>query len=528
MVDRVLTSVKQNRGALRIAVIYLVIGGLWISLTEPLVERLTSDPTLRVTLGLLKGWGYVILTALLLYGLIRRHIAALHESAEEATVREQALMRALMDNVPDSIYFKDTQSRFIRGNRALANKLGVAQAEQVLGKTDFDFFSADHAQAAYADEQTILRTGQPIINREEKETWLHQPPAWVLTTKMPLRDNTGAVVGTFGISRDITERRHLELELRDKVATLQTLAEIDREIIAATEPESALELVCRRAAELMQAPKAAIAITSAINEMTMTASYGLRDPGRLAEELTRAWKSGVLSRRILQTRGVIGLEDILFSDMTKPEIGQGEDTHALVLVPLIAGERFLGVLGVFDTTSHSWAADELQILGMLAGQAAVALEKLRLFQAANSRALQLTTLNEISQALTSSLDLEQVLVTLLEKMRQTADAEACSVALVEQDSGDLVFRQAVGGDAAAVIGLRLERGQGLAGWVALHGQPLLIPNAATDPRAYHVDRNRFVTRDLVAVPLIARNTVIGVLELVNKCNGRFGADDVRL
>ncbi|CAG0932307.1 Sensor histidine kinase WalK [Thermoflexales bacterium] len=447
-----------------------------------------------------------------------------HKQVEAVLTQERLLLRTVLDNLPDAVYAKDRQGRKILTNRADLDNIGKSEAE-VLGKTDVEVFPLQVAAQFEADDQSVLQNGQPVLDREELLINEKGSRIWQTTSKLPLKNAAGQIVGLVGIGHNITERRRLESELRDKVATLQTLAEIDREIIAATEPERVLELVCRRAAELVRAPKSAIAITSiAGDEMTLTASYGVHDPARLAEEFTRAWQAGSL-----RTDEVLGLKDILVSGTAPPEIGRGEETRALALVPLIAGQEALGMLSIFDSAPHEWAADELRTLSMLASQAAVALEKLRLFQSARSRALRLTTLNEISQALTSSLDLDHVLTTLLEKVRQTTDAEACSVALVERASGDLVFRQAVGGDAAAMIGLRLHQDQGLVGWVAQHGQSLLVPNAAADPRIYQLASSTgFVTHDLVGVPLIARDRVTGVLELINKRVGRFGDDDVRL
>src|SRR5262249_13995498 len=111
-----------------------------------------------------------------------------------------------MDNVPDSIYFKDRQSRFTRINRYAAARFGVDSPAQAVGQTDFDFFTEEHAAKALHDEQEIIRTGQPLVNVEEKETRADGDVRWISTTKLPLRDRDGNVVGTFGISRDITER----------------------------------------------------------------------------------------------------------------------------------------------------------------------------------------------------------------------------------------------------------------------------------------------------------------------------------
>lgn len=127
-------------------------------------------------------------------------------SARDSADAEHArfLLTALLDKTTDQIYFKDRGSRFIRISTTLALKLGLAGPEEVIGKTDFDFFSEEHARQAFDDEQRIIQSGEPIVGIEERETWENGREAWVMTSKAPLRDERGAVIGTFGISRDVT------------------------------------------------------------------------------------------------------------------------------------------------------------------------------------------------------------------------------------------------------------------------------------------------------------------------------------
>jgi PAS domain S-box-containing protein len=134
--------------------------------------------------------------------------------AVDTMTRERHLLYTLMDNLPDSIYFKDRESRFIRINAAMARLFGLNQPSEATGKTDFDFFTREHAEQAFRDEQQVLRTGQPLVNLEEKETWPDGSVTWKSTTKMPLRDFQGQIIGTFGVSRDITLRKQYEAELQ--------------------------------------------------------------------------------------------------------------------------------------------------------------------------------------------------------------------------------------------------------------------------------------------------------------------------
>ena len=146
----------------------------------------------------------------------------IHKMAEEALAKEQFLINALMNNLSDHVYFKDRDSRFIRINKSLALSFGLDDPALAEGKTDFDFFTREHAQQAFEDEQTIIRTGQ-LLNIEEKETHPNRPDTWVSTIKLPLTDNNGNIIGTFGISRDVTKRKQAEEELAQEQYLMRTL-----------------------------------------------------------------------------------------------------------------------------------------------------------------------------------------------------------------------------------------------------------------------------------------------------------------
>jgi PAS domain S-box-containing protein len=137
-----------------------------------------------------------------------RLVQSVHERSAELT-RQQYILDTFMDNIPDAIYFKDLGSHITRTNKAHATGMGFNHPAEAIGKSDFDFFPEEQARAKYELEQEIIRTGRPVLSLEESDGAGH----WVLTTKMPLRDEHGEVIGTFGISHDITEMKQAQAEL---------------------------------------------------------------------------------------------------------------------------------------------------------------------------------------------------------------------------------------------------------------------------------------------------------------------------
>ncbi len=133
---------------------------------------------------------------------------------QQQLAREQFLFSTLMKQLPDSIYFKDEDSRFMAVNEATAKKMGFENPSQILGKTDFDFFTSDHAEKAFHDEKEMMNKNKAIIGAEEKETWPDGSVTWVSTTKIPLHNENNETIGTFGISRDITAKKAIEQKLK--------------------------------------------------------------------------------------------------------------------------------------------------------------------------------------------------------------------------------------------------------------------------------------------------------------------------
>ena len=194
---------------------------------------------LRTSVRLVDRAGHKYLSGVMLDVTARMMIeAALHE--------ERGLFDALMDTLPDHIYFKDLESCFMRVNRAQAEHLGAPSPLRMIGLSDADFFDSIYAQKALADEQQVIRTGSPMMDFEDEEVWPDGRRRWVTTSKMPLRNLNGEIVGTFGVSRDITERKAADEELRERS---RQLAQANEELRLEMEERRALQ------SQLLQAQK---------------------------------------------------------------------------------------------------------------------------------------------------------------------------------------------------------------------------------------------------------------------------------
>jgi PAS domain S-box-containing protein len=229
-------------------------------------------------------------------------VQRVQERSAELT-RQQYILDTFMDNVPDQIYFKDLDCRITRANRAHAAKLGFSDPAEEIGKADFDFFPEEQARAKYEQEQEIIRTGQPILNLEEADG----VGRWALTTKMPLRDEKDEIIGTFGISRDITTVKETQAALEKAYAEVEQqvqerTAELQREITERERLQQEVIEAQQRAIRELSTP--VIPITDHILVMPLIGSI---DTMR-AKDITRALLAGISRHRakvvILDMTGV--------------------------------------------------------------------------------------------------------------------------------------------------------------------------------------------------------------------------------
>lgn len=205
--------------------------------------------------------------------------------------------------------------------------------------------------------------------------------------------------------------------------------------------------------------------------------------------------------------------------------------HALLLLPLIASERPIGLLILLDLKqARHFTPPEVEAARMLANHATIAVHNARLYEDTQRQLRVSALLNEASKVINSSLNTGEILQSLLTQMNELLNAEAISIALVDAQQDELVYTVAAGIGSQEIVGLRLPSNQGVSGWVMKHGEPALVPDMSQDPRfdAEGDRRTGQTTRAMICAPLQVKDEVLGTIQAINPRKGSFSETDLLL
>ena len=308
------------------------------------------------------------------------------KQAEAMLAEERNLLRTLIDNLPDAIYAKDMQGRYVLKNLADARSIGAASPEEVIGKTDFDFYPSEIAARFSADDQAVIRSGQPLINREELNVSEAGGQRWVLTTKAPWRDSQGQIVGLVGIGRDITARKHTEERMRRQLEHLTALREIDQAISSSFDLRFNLMTTLTQVTQQLGIDAVAVLLFHMGSQtLECAASHGFRTQ---AIEDTRLRLGESHAGRAALERRIVQVADLRAAGNEFPTPGLTDEHFVSYFgVPLIAKGQVKGVLELFHRTPFEPDEEWFDFLDALAAQAAIAVDNATLFndlQRANS------------------------------------------------------------------------------------------------------------------------------------------------
>jgi PAS domain S-box-containing protein len=350
---------------------------------------------------------------------------------EEALAQERNLLLTLVHNAPDPIYVKDIEGRFVICNMAVARQIGVASPDELVGKTDFDFHTQEMALRYYADERILLQSGRPLLNHKERILDGAGNPIWVLTTKVPLQDIQGQIIGLVGMSHDITDLVRTEEALGRQAARLALLNDVGGKIAAVLELESALETAAYLVQESFGYHHVALfTVDRERGELVMRARAG---------EFVALFP---LDHRIKLGQGLVGWAgehgETLLADDVRAEPRYANfypdliPTQSELCVPVQVGNETVGVLDVQSPQLNAFDQNDVKVMETLAGQIAVAIENARLYEAVRRELAERKRAEERSAAFSA----------LGQRLNSTTSAEEAARIIVE------VADQLVGWDAS--------------------------------------------------------------------------------
>lgn len=337
--------------------------------------------------------------------------------------------------------------------------------------------------------------------------------------------------------RDITDQAALLIEnarlhetVRRQAEEIAASYEVALNISADQPLDRLLDTVVAQAMDLLRCQGAGVFLWQEEHaELELVAAY---DP-----------EIDLRGMRATPGEGLVGRVFETGAPLTPDESGDWNDSDAdshfsfglpattVTAVPLVWQGKVLGVLLASDRTAgrHFGHGDQ-HLLTLLANQAAAAIASVQLYEETSRRLQELAFFNKTIQDITITLDLDEIFAILTRRVKDLLGIEACSIALVDREARELVFRMATGGGAETVLGERVPWGKGIVGAAAQRGKPVNVPDVSQDERFYQeMDKKQtdFVTQSILAVPMISRGQVVGVVEALNKPGG-FDREDERL
>jgi len=409
--------------------------------------------------------------------------------------------RGVFENATVGLSRTTPDGTIVFANKAIVRMLGFDS----LGELKKRNLTREGFAEASPRQEFLDRMAREGEVRGLESAWLKADGSviYVRESAWAIRDENGKVLYFESVVENITDRKHAELIVQDKVAALQSLAEIDREILAAENAQAILELVCRRVAELIKAPKSAIVVMeNSSRRYTMTA-HGFKYLDELNADFAEAVENGMLEH--WQS---FSISDRPNRKMYMSTLAEKENIQALVVEPFQTSSGSHGALVVFDTCVRHWTEDEKQLVRLLAGQTALALEKIRLLTDARRQANEFSGLYQVAGELMTHRDLPSLLELIVDKAAGLYQVSSSFIYLYNEKKEELELSVMSG--LQLPLGVVLKMGEGMAGKVAQERRPVNVENYSLWEKRARVYDGRTVLA-VLEVPMLFGGDLIGVL-----------------
>jgi PAS domain S-box-containing protein len=421
---------------------------------------------------------------------------------------------AVLDTAAALVMVVDLSGRILRFNRACEATTGYSFAE-VQGQVAWELFVANEERPQI--EQIFAELFAGGHPEPYQSYWLTKDRrrrliAWTSTALLDQADQVEYVVNT---GTDITEQHQLE-------ERLVAIHRLGRELNLLRDEASIWEIALQTAAFVLEFKSAGYGV---VDDDPDRLDY-LYQPVRGVPTTIRLQLPSATPERV----GLLKSYSQPYSGLTGTPDATGPAGHSWLTSAMRVADRLLGVIDIESRGPHPFRANDQQLLQTLADQTAVAIENARLHQEARQRVDELTTMNMVGQAITSTLNLEDTLTIITDHSIRLLEATAASVVLNDEVEGNIWFNAASGGSSDFVRGKRLAPGQGIVGWVIENGDSVLVADVSQDPRFFKSfdEQTGFTTESIICAPLRTGDQTIGAIEVINKKVGSFTPEDLQL
>jgi len=367
----------------------------------------------------------------------------------------------------------------------------------------------------------------PLLARDQAVgvlTLVHSEPSHFTQEDLALLT---AIADQAGIAVQNARLYAAEQERRRFASTLQ---EIARSISATLDPAQVFPQVLEQLERLIQFDSASIMLKEE-DQLRLVAARGFADSAGILGHTMPVDRS-LLTGRVLMTRQSIVIDDVQQDPgwVVTHDLPESGLIRGWIGAPLVVRDRAVGVLNVDSRRVGAYRASHAEMVLAFADQAAAAVANAQLFSESQRRVRAMVALAEAARVVTASLDLEDVLQRILAQTMTSLEVSSATLAMVDEATGEIEFKVGRGEGAAAVVGVRLPRGQGIAGWVVEHGEAVVVDDVQNDPRFLRSvdERFGFQTRGLACAPIRVQDRTIGVLEAINPLRQEFSPDQAEL
>ncbi len=442
------------------------------------------------------------------------------QEALKAYDQERFLLNSLLAHIPDQITFTDAGGRYIRVSRSFAAKFGYPEPLELVGKSNRDLMTEQEADDLQVEEQAVLETGSTPGSKIEKQSY-EGSEHWLLTSKIPMVDQTGTPAGILGIARDISELKNAEELAHKRAHQLQIAAEIARETSSTLDLSETLNKAVNLIRDRFGYYHASIFLLDPLGQQAVL-KEAAGEVGKIMKEKSHSLAVGSQSvvGQATSRKEIMVINDVLkelnyYPNPLLPE------TRAELTIPLIVGENILGAIDVQSVQLNAFNPDEIGVLKILADQLAIAVLNSTLYARTQENLGQHRLLHQITIASASAQSVDDALAVTVKALRTSRGGDRVAIFILNE-LGQLELKAAAGYEGVEVSQIAVPARDSIVAVSAMERRPVRVVDRLNYPQ--YVNMAPEINSEL-AVPVMYSGKLVGILDLESTDPGAYDETD---